>query len=69
VKKLGFNLSGNVTFQNEFLSKSDNFGQTLESLMFTSRPVTKWILGSNYEVGKFSLNNTYFGKLHLTKLV
>ena len=64
--KLGFNLSGNVTFQNERISpvKSDNFGQTLESLMFTSRPVTKWILGSNYEVGKFgfSLNNTYFGK-------
>ena len=64
--KLGFNLSGNVTFQNERISpvRSDNFGQTLESLMFTSRPVTKWILGSNYEVGKFgfSLNNTYFGK-------
>jgi iron complex outermembrane receptor protein len=64
--KLGFNLSGNITFQNERISpvKSDNFGQTLESLMFTSRPVTKWILGSNYEIGKFgfSLNNTYFGK-------
>jgi iron complex outermembrane receptor protein len=64
--KLGFTLSGNITFQNERISpvKRDNFSQTLESLMFTSRPVTKWILGSNYEIGKFgfSLNNTYFGK-------
>ncbi|TDE28836.1 TonB-dependent receptor [Flavobacterium ranwuense] len=64
--KLGFNLSGNITFQNERISpvKSNNFGQTLESLMFTSRPDTKWILGANYEIGKFgfSLNNTYFGK-------
>lgn len=64
--KLGFNLSGNITFQNERISpvKSANFGQTLESLMFTSRPDTKWILGANYEIGKFgfSLNNTYFGK-------
>jgi iron complex outermembrane receptor protein len=64
--KLGFNLSGNVTFQNERISpvKSNNFSSTLEALMFTSRPETKWILGANYEVGKlgFSLNNTYFGK-------
>ena len=64
--KLGFNLSGNITFQNERISpvKSANFGQTLESLMFTSRPDTKWILGANYEIGKFgfSFNNTYFGK-------
>jgi iron complex outermembrane receptor protein len=32
--------------------------------MFTSRPETKWILGANYEIGKFgfSFNNTYFGK-------
>ena len=64
--KLGFNLSGNVTFQNERISpvKSGNFGETLDALMFTSRPDTKWILGANYEIGKFgfSLNNTYFGK-------
>jgi iron complex outermembrane receptor protein len=64
--KLGFNLSGNITFQNERISpvKSNNFGQTLESLMFTSRPDTKWILGANYKIGKFdfSVNNTYFGK-------
>ncbi|MDR6843560.1 TonB-dependent receptor [Flavobacterium granuli] len=64
--KLGFNLSGNVTFENERISPVTNnsFGQTLESLMFTSRPETKWILGVNYDIGKFgfSLNNTYFGK-------
>jgi iron complex outermembrane receptor protein len=64
--KLGFNLSGNVTFENERISPVTNnaFSQTLESLMFTSRPEQKWILGANYEIGKFgfSLNNTYFGK-------
>ncbi len=64
--KLGFNLSGNVTLQNERISDVTNnsFGATLDALMFTSRPDTKWILGANYEVGKFgfSLNNTYFGK-------
>ena len=64
--KLGFNLSGNVTIQNERVSPVTNnsFGPILESLMFTSRPDTKWILGANYEIGKFgfSLNNTYFGK-------
>ncbi|MBE0390517.1 TonB-dependent receptor [Flavobacterium sp. PL002] len=64
--KLGFNLSGNITFQNERISplKNNNFSPTLDALMFTSRPVTKWILGANYELGKFgfSLNNTYFGK-------
>jgi iron complex outermembrane receptor protein len=64
--KLGFNLSGNVTLQNERISpvKKNNFSSTLEALMFTSRPETKWILGANYEIGKFgfSLNNTYFGK-------
>ena len=37
---------------------------TQEALFFTSRPETKWILGANYEIGKFglNLNNTYFGK-------
>ena len=63
--KLALNLSGNVTFQNERISPvaSNNFGATLDALMFTSRPNTKWILGANYEIGKFgfSLNNTYFG--------
>lgn len=65
--KLGFNLSGNVTIDNERISgvrAGDSFSPILESLMFTSRPDTKWILGANYEIGKFgfSLNNTYFGK-------
>ncbi|MBP4137665.1 TonB-dependent receptor [Flavobacterium geliluteum] len=64
--KLGFNLSGNITIQNERISDVTNnsFGPILESLTFTSRPDTKWILGANYEIGKFgfSLNNTYFGK-------
>ncbi|WP_338408538.1 TonB-dependent receptor [uncultured Flavobacterium sp.] len=64
--KLGFNLSGNVTFQNERISpvRSNNFGAPIDAMMFTSRPDTKWILGANYEIGKytFSLNNTYFGK-------
>tara|TARA_B110001452_G_scaffold65517_1_gene52348 strand:+ start:551 stop:3514 length:2964 start_codon:yes stop_codon:yes gene_type:complete len=72
---LDFNLSGNYTLQNE--REGDvknpeivsNAGQsvvnaTQEALFFTSRPETKWILGANYEVGKFglNLNNTYFGK-------
>ena len=37
---------------------------TQEALFFTSRPETKWILGANYDIGKFGfhLNNTYFGK-------
>jgi iron complex outermembrane receptor protein len=64
--KLGFALSGNVTFQNERISPITNnsFGSTLDALMFSSRPNTKWILGANYEIGKlgFSINNTYFGK-------
>ena len=65
--KLGFSLSGNITFQNERISAvraGDSFSQTLESLMFTSRPDTKWILGADYKIGKFGLllNNTYFGK-------
>nr|WP_314896602.1 TonB-dependent receptor [uncultured Flavobacterium sp.] len=64
--ELGFNLSGNVTFENKRISPvaSDNFGTTLDALMFTSRPETKWILGANYKIKKFDfyLNNTYFGK-------
>ena len=47
----------------------ENAGQSIvndtqEALFFTSRPKTKWILGTNFESGKwdFSLNNTYFGK-------
>ncbi len=72
---LGFNLSGNYTIQNERDGDVKNpliveqAGQsvvnaTQEALFFTSRPVTKWILGANYDINKFgfSLNNTYFGK-------
>ena len=64
--KLGFNVSGNITLDNKRISPVTNnsFGDILNSLTFTSRPDTKWILGINYEIGKFgfSLNNTYFGK-------
>nr|WP_315205489.1 TonB-dependent receptor [uncultured Flavobacterium sp.] len=63
---MAFHLSGNVTLENKRISpvSSDNFGATLEALMFTSRPKTKWILGGNYNISKFdiSLSNTYFGK-------
>ncbi|MDX6181692.1 TonB-dependent receptor [Flavobacterium sp. Fl-77] len=65
--KLGFNLSGNITFENKRISGMKNnssFSDILNSLAFTSRPNTKWIFGANYDIGKFgfSLNNTYFGK-------
>ncbi|CAM1333404.1 iron complex outermembrane recepter protein [Tenacibaculum aestuariivivum] len=73
--KLGLNLSGNYTIENKRTgsvknpSLIENAGQsvvnaTQEALFFTSRPETKWILGANYDIGKFglSLNNTYFGK-------
>ncbi len=73
--ELGFSLSGNYTIDNEREGDVNNpaivanAGQsvvnaTQEALFFTSRPRTKWILGANYEIGKFdfSLNNTYFGK-------
>ncbi|ALM07166.1 ferric enterobactin receptor [Sediminicola sp. YIK13] len=72
---LDLNLSGNYTLQNERdgavkdIPLVANAGQsvvndTQEALFFTSRPVTKWILGANYDINKFgiSLNNTYFGK-------
>ena len=37
---------------------------TQERLLFTSRPKTKWILGTTYDIGKFgfNVNNTLFGK-------
>ncbi|QNM84930.1 TonB-dependent receptor [Polaribacter pectinis] len=72
---LGFNLSGNYTIKNERDGEVKNpasvaatgqsvVNDTQEALFFTSRPKTKWILGTTYDVGKFglSLNNTYFGK-------
>ncbi|CAM1361834.1 Ferric enterobactin receptor [Tenacibaculum sediminilitoris] len=73
--KLGFNLSGNYTIENErdgavknpaFAANSGQsvVNATQEALFFTSRPKTKWILGTTYDIGKFgfSVNNTYFGK-------
>ncbi|NER16735.1 TonB-dependent receptor [Spongiivirga citrea] len=72
---LNFSLAGNYVIQNERDGAVNNpalvadSGQsvvdaTQEALFFTSRPETKWILGANYEIGKFDLllNNTYFGK-------
>ncbi|WP_378188205.1 TonB-dependent receptor domain-containing protein [Aquimarina sp. W85] len=72
---LGFSLSGNYTIENKRDGEVKNpalvadsgqsvVNETQEALFFTSRPRTKWILGANYEIGKFdfSLNNTYFGK-------
>ena len=73
--KLDLNLSGNYTIQNERDGAVKNpkivedafqsvVNETQEALFFTSRPKTKWILGANYEIGKWgvSLNNTLFGK-------
>ncbi|MEE9363745.1 MAG: TonB-dependent receptor [Cellulophaga sp.] len=72
---LSLNLSGNYTIQNQREGAVNNpklvadagqsvVNDTQEALFFTSRPKTKWILGANYDLGKFgfSLNNTYFGK-------
>ncbi len=72
-RPLGVNLSGNYTIGNEKLelnepkiisdAKKSIFDPTQESLMLTSRPQYKVILGLDYNVGKigFSLNNTLFG--------
>lgn len=73
--KLDINLSGNYTLQNERVGEvrtpklvaetgQSVVNDTQESYLFTSRPQTKWILGGNYTLDKFtfSLNNTYFGK-------
>ncbi|MBL6448690.1 TonB-dependent receptor [Fulvivirga sp. 29W222] len=73
--RLGFNLSGNYTIQNERDGAVNNpaiveqgqqsvVNETQEALFFTSRPKTKWILGAHYDIGKFNLalNNTYFGE-------
>jgi len=73
--KLGLNLSGNYTIQNEREGEINNpsviesggqsvFDGSLESSLFNSRPETKWILGADYHLDDFyfTLNNTYFGK-------
>ncbi len=72
--KLAFNLSGNYTLINERVGDIKNpasvtavsqtvFNGTQDALMFTSRPKFKYILGLDYEIGKWglSLNNTMFG--------
>jgi iron complex outermembrane receptor protein len=77
--KLGLNFSGNYTFTNErdgavkdpqsvknltgVLAGQTIIDATQEALLFTSRPKFKYILGGDYEIGKFnfSLNNTVFG--------
>lgn len=71
--RLAANLAGNYMIQNELVggyqSLNTNFGydiydQTQESILTTSRPKYKFILGLDYALGKFSfnLNNTLFGK-------
>jgi iron complex outermembrane receptor protein len=71
--RMAVNLAGNYTIENELVggyqSLNNNFGydiynQTQESLLTTSRPKMKFILGFDYAVGKFAfnLNNTLFGK-------
>jgi iron complex outermembrane receptor protein len=72
---LDLNLSGNYTLQNErdgavkdipIVANAGQsvFNDTQDALLFSSRPITKWILGANYDINKFgfSLNNTLFGK-------
>lgn len=75
--KLGFNLAGNYTISNELIggwegvkstpileaNNQDLFNQTQESLMTTSRPKYKVIVGADLTAGKFyfNLNNTIFG--------
>lgn len=72
--KLDLNLSGNYTLQNELDGEVNDiplvansgqsvFNETQDALLFTSRPITKWIFGLNYDINKFgfSLNNTLFG--------
>ncbi|MFN8887936.1 MAG: TonB-dependent receptor plug domain-containing protein, partial [Cyclobacteriaceae bacterium] len=70
--KLSVNLAGNYTFKNELVGgfKGVNnriglpiFNQSQESLLTTSRPQYKFILGGDLTIGKLSinLNNTLFG--------
>jgi iron complex outermembrane receptor protein len=75
--KLAVNLAGNYTIKNELVggwegvkstpvlvaANQDLFNQTQESLMTTSRPEYKFILGADWTANKFAvnLNNTLFG--------
>jgi iron complex outermembrane receptor protein len=62
--KLGFNLSGNYVIENARDGAVNNpaiveaagqsvVNDTQEALFFTSRPEMKFILGVNYDIGKF----------------
>jgi iron complex outermembrane recepter protein len=71
--KLGLNVAGNFTLKNDLVGGfnavniragiGDIFNQTQESLVTTSRPLYKLIVGGDLTVGKFAinLNNTVFG--------
>jgi iron complex outermembrane receptor protein len=75
--RLGLNLAGNYTISNELVGGWQSvkitpvlvnagqsiYNQTQESLMTTSRPKFKFILGGDLTAGKwsFNLNNTLFG--------
>jgi iron complex outermembrane recepter protein len=72
--KLALNASGNYTSVNRTAGPINNpasvqavgqsvFGDVQRALLFTSRPKFKYIIGGDYEIGKFgfSLNNTVFG--------
>jgi iron complex outermembrane receptor protein len=75
--KLNINLAGNYTIQNDLVggwqgvnstpvleaAGQDIYNQTQESLLTTSRPKFKFILGGDLSIGKwgFNLNNTLFG--------
>ena len=63
VKKLGTPLYPTVEGRNPELAGQSVLNRTQEALLFTSRPKYKYILGADYEIGKFgfSLNNTVFG--------
>ncbi len=68
-------LSGNYTIENRRTGEVNNpgviegggqsvFDETQQTSIFSSRPKTKWIFGTDYTKNKIrlSLNNTYFGK-------
>ncbi|WP_422104575.1 TonB-dependent receptor [Winogradskyella sp.] len=72
---LYLNFSGNYMLENKQVGTTKNpqiiedagqsvVNRTQESVLFTSRPKTKWILNNRYEIKNFDiiLNNTYFGK-------
>ena len=63
VKKLGTSAYPTAAGQNPALAGQSVLDLTQEALLFTSRPKYKYIIGVDYEIGKFgfSVNNTVFG--------